>query len=232
MRQYKCGLQSWPSKWRAGGALLAAALILTGCTQAAGSRSATSPSTSPGLAHVIQPSIRTGQIYVPPGRSASKGPIGAEPSQSHGLQLNILAGLDHDEPIYNGDFADPFGPRRFEHPVLLCIEQFVLQRRPWRQCAGDHALAVRWLSGRFLGDALPKGSLPGRCPGCLWGPDGGSGRTARTSCCFSTPATVPLGILYATRRYQLWKTTRRQPTANTCARALRPTAGPFVDNSS
>ena len=107
MQSDKRGLQPRRARWMAGGALLAAALVMTGCSQGSSTPSASSPTTGAGLAHVLKPSIRTGQIYVPPGRSATMGPVGSDPSQSQGLQLNILAGLDHDEPIYDGDFADP-----------------------------------------------------------------------------------------------------------------------------
>lgn len=65
-------------------------------------------STAPGIGRVLGPSpVRTAQIYVPPGRSATKGPIGVNPSRENGVPLNILAGLTDDEPIYDGDFADP-----------------------------------------------------------------------------------------------------------------------------
>ena len=232
MGQHKCGLQSWPSKWRAGGALLAAALILTGCTQAAGSRSASSPSTSPGLAHVIQPSIRTGQIYVPPGRSATKGPIGTEPSQSHGLQLNILAGLDHDEPIYNGDFADP--------SALAVSNTLYFYASSSSSSKDDHGANVPVIalsrgdgfSGRFLGDALPK--VPSwTVSGYQWGPDVWERPNGTYVMYYSTPATVPLGCLATPPATGCVKTTHGETNAECISRATAtdPT-GPFVDDSS
>jgi hypothetical protein len=231
MGQRKCGLQSWPSKWRAGGALLAAALILTGCTQSAGSRSATSPSTSPGLAHVIQPSIRTGQIYVPPGRSATKGPIGADPSQSHGLQLNILAGLDHDEPIYDGDFADP--------SALAVSNTLYFYASSSSSSKDDHGANVPVIalsrgdgfSGRFLGDALPK--VPSwTVSGYQWGPDVWERPDGTYVMYYSTPATVPLGCLATPPATGCVKTTHGETNAECISRATAtdPT-GPFVDNS-
>jgi hypothetical protein len=80
-----------------------AALILAGCSQGDGGKSATPTTESIFKAT----SVRTGQIYVPPGRGETKGPIGANPSPAHGLPLNILSGLETDHPIYDGDFADP-----------------------------------------------------------------------------------------------------------------------------
>ena len=103
---YTHGLPSRRSTWGLGCGLLVA-IVLAGCSQSTGSGRASSPTTAPGISHVVTPSIRTGQIYVPPGRSATKGPIGPNPSLAHGLQLNIIAGLGHDQPIYDGDFADP-----------------------------------------------------------------------------------------------------------------------------
>jgi hypothetical protein len=82
-------------------------IVLAGCGQGATSPGASSSSTT-NLGRVLKPSpVRTGQIYVPPGRSATKGPIGANPTLENGLRLNILSGLEHDQPIYDGDFADP-----------------------------------------------------------------------------------------------------------------------------
>ena len=80
-----------PVRWGMGATVLAA-LVLTGCSQGGSSPSASGPSpnsstTAPGLKQVINPSIRTGQIYVPPGRAATKGPIGPDPSQSRGLAI-------------------------------------------------------------------------------------------------------------------------------------------------
>jgi hypothetical protein len=89
---------------------LVAAAALAGCGQGATSHqtSSSTSTTAPGIGHILKPSsVRTAHIYVPPGRSATKGPIGVNPSLEAGLPLNILAGLERDEPIYDGDFADP-----------------------------------------------------------------------------------------------------------------------------
>ena len=91
--------------WQIGWAVLAA-VILAGCSQGSGSPSAT-PTTSAAQNIFKATGVRTGQIYVPPGRTATKGPIGSEPVPRSRLPLNILSGLAHDQPIYDGDFADP-----------------------------------------------------------------------------------------------------------------------------
>ena len=111
-----------------------------------------------------------GRSTFPRGRSATKGPIGANPSLAHGLPLNILAGLRLDEPIYDGDFADPsalavantlycYGSSssssKYDHGANLPVVAF---------SRGDG------FSGRFVGDSLPK--VPSSSvPGYQWGPD-------------------------------------------------------------
>jgi hypothetical protein len=229
-----------PARW-AIGAVALAALVVTACSQGGSTSSAsgTSPSgqsqrsstTAPGLKHVIKPSIRTGQIYVPPGRSATKGPIGPDPSQSHGLDLNILAGLGHDEPIYDGDFADPSAlavsstlyfyassssPSKYDHGANVPV--MALSR-------GDG------FSGRFLGDALPK--VPSwTVSGYQWGPDVWERSASSYVMYYSTPATVPLGCLATPPSTGCVKTTHGETNAECISRATSagPT-GPFVDNS-
>ncbi len=86
---------------------LLAAVVLAGCSQAAGPKSSTG-TTAPDLGRVLKPSgVRTAQVYAPSGRSATKGLIDSSPSREGGLPLNILEGLESDGPIYDGDFADP-----------------------------------------------------------------------------------------------------------------------------
>jgi hypothetical protein len=226
----KRGLQSRRTKWGTG-ALLVAALVLTGCSQGSGNPSASSPTTGAGLAHVIKPSIRTGQIYVPPGRSATKGPVGTNPSQSHGLQLNILAGLDHDEPIYDGDFADP--------SALAVSNTLYFYASSSSPSTYDHGANVPVIalsrgdgfSGRFLGDALPK--VPSwTVSGYQWGPDVWERPDGTYVLYYSTPATVPLGCLASPPAHGCVKTTHGETNAECISRATATSpTGPFVDNS-
>ena len=150
------GLHPRRTTWALGCGLLVA-IVLTSCSQSTGPASASggsrSSSTRPGLSHVITPSIRTGQIYVPPGRSATKGPIGLNPSVAHGLPLNIVAGLGHDQPIYDGDFADP--------SALAVSNTLYFYASSSSPSKDDHGANVPVIalsrgsgfSGRFLGDA-------------------------------------------------------------------------------
>jgi hypothetical protein len=226
------GLHARRSTWGLGCGLLVA-ITLTGCSQSTGGGrgSASSSSTAPGLSHVVTPSIRTGQIYVPPGRSATKGPIGPNPSHAHGLQLNILAGLDHDQPIYDGDFADP--------SALAVSNTLYFYASSSSPSKDDHGANVPVIalsrgdgfSGRFLGDALPK--VPSwTVPGYQWGPDVWERPDSTYVMYYSTPATVPLGCLATTPATGCVKTTHGETNAECVSRATatEPT-GPFVDNS-
>ena len=66
------------------------------------------PAAAAAKGNPLTAKTRAGQPYVTPGRGATKGPIGANPSMAHGVQLSILNGLLHGLPIFNGDFADPY----------------------------------------------------------------------------------------------------------------------------
>lgn len=72
-----------------------------------GASAATTLTTQPS-AGPLAPVVRPGQPYVTPGHAATKGPIGPNPSQSNGIPLTVLHGLQRGEPIFNGDFADPY----------------------------------------------------------------------------------------------------------------------------
>lgn len=51
----------------------------------------------------LAPVVRPGQPYVTPGHDATVGPIGSNPSESHGVTLTILNGLVRGESIFNAD---------------------------------------------------------------------------------------------------------------------------------
>ncbi len=209
-----------------------AAVILAGCTQAAASPKTSTTSTAPGIGRVVKPSpVRTAQIYVPPGRSATKGPIGLHPSEENGVPLNILGGLVHDEPIYDGDFADPTAlaagstlyfyasssqPSKYDRGANLPV--FALSR-------GDG------FSGRFVGDSMPK--VPSwSVAGYQWGPDVWARPGGSYVMYYSTPATVPLGCLATPPTSGCVKTVRGWTNAECISRATASSpTGPFVDNS-
>ena len=147
------------------------------------------------------------------------------------MPLNILAGLSHDEPIYDGDFADPTAlaagstlyfyasssqPSRYDHGANLPV--IALSR-------GDG------FSGRFVGDAMPK--VPTwSVSGYQWGPDVWARPDGTYVMYYSTPATVPLGCLATPPASGCVKTVRGWTNAECISRATAtgPT-GPFVDNS-
>ena len=216
--------------WQIGWAVLAA-VILAGCSQGSGSPSAT-PTTSAAQNIFKATGVRTGQIYVPPGRSATKGPIGSNPSLAHGLPLNILSGLAHDQPIYDGDFADP--------SALDSSNTLYFYASSSSQSKNDAGANIPVIgltqgsgfSGRFLGDALPKPPT-WSVAGYQWGPDVWSRPDNTYVMYYSTPATVPLGCRATPPAQGCVKTFRGWTNAECISRATATNpAGPFVDNSS
>src|SRR5580692_7865055 len=80
------------ARWALGCTLLSIA-VLAGLGQGAAASGSGSATTGTHIGRVLKPSpVRTGQAYVPAGRSATKGPIGRNPSREAGVPLNILSG--------------------------------------------------------------------------------------------------------------------------------------------
>ena len=214
------------------GLALVSTVILAACGQGATSFRTKSESSTTNLGRVLRPSpVRTAQIYVPPGRSATKGPIGRNPSLENGLPLSILSGLAHDEPIYDGDFADP--------TALTTGNTLYLYASSSQQSKYDHGANIPVVSlsrgdgfiGRFQGDALPK--VPSwTVSGYQWGPDVWARPDRTYVLYYSTPATVPLGCLPTPPARGCVKTAHGVTNAECVSRATatNPT-GPFVDNS-
>ena len=212
---------------RAGWALLAV-LILAGCSQAPGG-----PSATPTTESIFKAtSVRTGQIYSPPGRGTTKGPIGANPSLAHGLALSILSGLVSDHPIYDGDFADPSAL-----DVSNTLYFYASSSSPSKNDHGANIPVIglsqgAGFSGQFLGDALPKAPA-WSVAGYQWGPDVWARPDKTYVMYYSTPATVPLGCLATPPAKGCVKTFRGLTNAECISRATATNpAGPFVDNSS
>ncbi len=229
--------QSAPRVW-AGSALvgaLAAAIVLSGCSQAAGPKasSGTATTSTTNIERILKPSsVRTGQIYVPSGRSATKGPIDASPRREGGLSLNILSGLEGDDPIYDGDFADPTA---LPSGNTLYFYASSSQRSRYDPGANLPVIALSrgaGFSGRLAGDALPK--VPTwSVPGYQWGPDVWARPGGTYVLYYSTPATVPLGCLAKPPAHGCVKTVNGETNAECISRATSASpAGPFVDNSS
>jgi hypothetical protein len=214
------------------GFILLSTFVLAGCGQAAANRKASSESTGPDIGRVLRPSpVRTAQVYVAPGRSATRGPIGANPSRENGVPLNILSGLADDQPIYDGDFADP--------AALTSGNTLFFYASSSQASKYDHGANVPVIAlsrgdgftGRFLGDALPK--VPSwTVSGYQWGPDVWERPDGTYVLYYSTPATVPLGCLATPPAHGCVNTVRGWTNAECISRATAPNpTGPFVDNS-
>jgi hypothetical protein len=207
-------------------------VVLGGCGQGAPASKSSSATTGTNLGRVLKPSqVRTAQIYVPPGRSATKGPIGRNPTLENGIPLNILSGLAHDEPIYDGDFADPSA---LPSGNTLYFYASSSQRSKYDAGANVPVVALSrgdGFTGRFLGDALPK--VPAwTVSGYQWGPDVWARPNGTYVLYYSTPATVPLGCLGTPRAHGCVKTVNGWTNAECISRATASSAtGPFVDNS-
>ncbi len=188
--------RSWPNRARSvpGWALLSIA-VFAGWGQGAAASAPGSATTGTHIGRVLKPSpVRTGQAYVPAGRSATKGPIGRNPSREGGVPLNILSGLAHDEPIYDGDFADPAA---LPAASTLYLYASSSQRSKYDAGANVPIIALsrgNGFAGRFLGDALPKAPA-WTVPRYQWGPDVWARPNGTYVLYYSTPATVPLGCL-------------------------------------
>ena len=206
--------------------------VFAGYGQGAAASASGSATTGTHIGKVLKPSgVRTGQAYVPPGRSATKGPIGRTPSREGGVPLNILSGLSKDEPIYDGDFADPAAL-----PAANTLYFYASSSQQSKYDTGANIPVValsrgNGFAGRFLGDALP--TLPAwTVPKYQWGPDVWARPNGSYVLYYSTPATIPLGCLGTPPAHGCVKTVNGETNAECISRATAsgPT-GPFVDNS-
>lgn len=209
--------------------------VIAGCALLAGimaSCGGTAPSsTSSGTTFKIpQSPVRAGQIDPPPGSALTSGPIGANPSKEHGVQLNVLSGILHDQPIYDGNFADPFALRT---PNTLYI--YASSSGPSRDNPAANVPVIglardNGFAGQFLGDALP--TLPKwTVSGFQWGPAVWARPDGTYVLYYSTPATIPLGCLATPPATGCVRTTTGETAAACISRATATNpAGPFTDN--
>ena len=214
------------------------AAVIAGCALAAcilascGGTATTSVTTTTGTRPTIpQSPVRAGQIDPPPGSALTSGPIGAHPSMENGLQLNVLSGLLHDQPIYDGNFADPFGLRT---PNVLYI--YASSSGPSQYHSGANVPVIglarnKGFAGQFLGDALP--TVPHwTVPAFQWGPAVWARPDGTYVMYYSTPAVVPLGCLASPPVAGCVRTTRGETSAACISRATSTNpAGPFSDTS-
>jgi hypothetical protein len=176
--------------------------------------------------------VRAGQIDPPPGSSLTSGPIGANPAKEHGVQLNVISGILNDQPIYDGNFADPFALRT---PNTLYI--YASSSGPSRNNSAANVPVIglarnNGFAGKFVGDALP---TPPKwtVPGFQWGPAVWARSDGTYVLYYSTPATIPLGCLGTPPATGCVRTTTGETAAACISRATATNpAGPFTDDSS
>ena len=145
----------------------------------------------------------------------------------------MLSGLLHDQPIYDGDFADPSALRT---PNTLYI--YASSSASSRNHTGANVPVIALsrnsgFAGQFLGDALPH-LPPWTVPSFQWGPAVWARPDGTYVLYYSTPATIPLGCLASPPATGCVRTTQGTTTSAECisrATATNP-AGPFTDNSS
>ncbi len=188
---------------------------------------ATSPTVPP-----ITPGVRVGQPYVTPGHRATAGPIGPNPSKAHGIQLSVLSGLLHSQPIFNGDFADPFALKDGSTLYGYATGTTGSGGLPPAHIPVIALSRDSGFVGRYLGDALP--TLPKwTVSGYQWAPAVWARPDGTFVLYYSTPATIPLECLAKHTSPGCVETVHGPNTAMCISRATSTSpAGPFVDDSS
>jgi hypothetical protein len=177
------------------------------------------------------PRVRAGQPLITPGHNATRGPIGINPAKAQGLKLTVLSGLLHGEPIYNGDFADPFA--LFDGSTVYAYATNTTGG-PGIKAAHIPVIATTQstgFAGHYLGDALP--TLPKwTVSGYQWAPSVWARPDGTFVLYYATPATNPLNCIYKATNPGCVMTAHGPNTAMCISRATSSSpAGPFVDNS-
>ena len=187
--------------------------------------------TSPSIPS-ITPGVRVGQPYITAGHGATLGPIGKNPSKEDGIQLSALSGLLNGQPVFDGDFADPFALK--DGTVLYVYATDTTGSAAGVQPAHIPVIAIPRadsFAGRYLGDALP--TVPKwTVSGYQWAPAVWARPDGTFVMYYSTPATIPL-ICLANHTAPGCVQTVNGPNTAMCISAATSTspAGPFVDHS-
>jgi hypothetical protein len=159
---------------------------------AAASTSKTTTSTPKPLS--LLPKVRAGQPMITPGHRATQGPIGANPAKAQGVKLTILSGLLHGEPIYNGDFADPFA--LYDGNTVYAYATNTTGG-PNSKPAHIPVIAITrstGFAGHYLGDALP--TLPKwTVSGYQWAPSIWARPDGTFVMSYANPANDPLNSI-------------------------------------
>ena len=208
--------------------LLAIVAAPIGADMPAKSKTIATSSRSPSPAQ----KVRAGQPLITPGHGATKGPIGVNPAKSQGIKLTILSGLLHGEPIYNGDFADPFA--LYDDNTVYAYATNTTSG-PNAPAAHIPVIAVTQstgFAGHYLGDALP--TLPKwTVSGFQWAPSVWARPDGTFVMYYATPATHPLNCVFTPTTPGCVMTTHGANTAMCISRATsKSPVGPFVDDSS
>ncbi len=197
-----------------------------------GASSTSKKTTSTSKPLSIIPQARVGQPLVTPGHNATKGPVGVNPAKAQGINLTILSGLLEGQPIYNGDFADPFA--LYEDDTVYAYATNTTGG-PNTKPAHIPVIAITrstGFKGHYLGDALP--ILPKwTVPGYQWAPSVWARPNGTFVLYYSTPATQPLNCVSKVTNPGCVETTHGPNTAMCISRATSTSpSGPFVDDSS
>jgi Glycosyl hydrolases family 43 len=199
------------------------------CALAGAAQGAT---TAPRNTGPLAPVVRPGQPYVTTGHAATKGPIGANPGMAHGVPLTILSGLLNGEPIFNGDFADPYALVDGDSVYAYATST---TGSAYSAAAHIPVLAITratGFAGHYLGDALP--TVPTwTVGGYQWAPSIWARPDGTFVLYYSTPATQPIDCLAKATTPGCVQTTHGPNTAMCISRATSTSpSGPFVDGSS
>lgn len=211
-----------------------AAFALVACIMASCGGNAPSSGSTATVASIKLPKtvVRAGQIDPPPGSSLTSGPIGADPAKEHGVQLNVISGILNDQPIYDGNFADPFALRTPNTLYIYASSSGPSRNNPAANVPIIGLARDNGFAGKFAGDALP---TPPKwtVPAFQWGPAVWARSDGTYVLYYSTPATIPLGCLATPPATGCVRTTTGETAAACISRATATNAaGPFTDNSS
>lgn len=204
------------------------ALLVMVCSMPPGaSASPTGPLKTP-----IEPNARAGQIVVPPGNAATRGPLTRNPDVAGGVHLSVITSLLDDTAVFNGDFADPFALPTSNAIFVYSSSTVSTQYASAAHIPEIGLPAASGFEGRYLGDALPR--LPSwTVPGFQWRPSVWARPDGTYVMYYATPAVHPLNCVYNNKTAGCVHTVARWSSAMCISRATSTSpTGPFVDGSS
>lgn len=207
--------------------VLVALLVAAFSLQSAADAASTGPLKTP-----IEPNARAGQILLPPGNAATRGPLSRNPSVANGVHLSVLTSLLDDTPVFNGDFADPFALPTANAIFVYSSSTVSTSYAPAAHIPMIELPAASGFQGRYLGDALP--ALPSwTVAGYQWRPSVWARPDGTYVMYYATPAVHPIECAANPHTAGCVHSTQRWTSAMCISRATssKP-SGPFVDDSS